>query len=197
MCLLAQTHVSSSQDTCVFQSGHTCLLLAVYYKSEIFKTLFFEIMTNVPGFILKPYPIIIFPGTFVIILPKVAVEFFRIVQIFSTNNFVDFFFDVEKWNVGDNLKHVFPKFEAERSHPRGVHGRSKFRIFQKCETLNGRLPPEIRSYNCETWGKRVSDDSAFFIFDPEKFSGLAAQWPWRLQRPPRLEAWNAMERNGG
>ena len=37
-----------------------------------------------------------------------------------------FFFDVEKWNVGNRLKRVFPKFEAERSHPRGVNGRSKF-----------------------------------------------------------------------
>ena len=38
-------------------------------------------MTNVPGFIPKPYPIVIFPGTFVIILQKVAF-FFRIVNIF-------------------------------------------------------------------------------------------------------------------
>ena len=35
------------------------------------------------------------------------------------------FFDVERWNVGDRLKRVFPKFEAERSHPRGGNGRSK------------------------------------------------------------------------
>ena len=35
-------------------------------------------------------------------------------------------FGVEKWNVGNRLKRVFPKFEAERSHPRGVNGRSKF-----------------------------------------------------------------------
>ena len=34
---------------------------------------------------------------------------------------------VDKWNVRDHLKRVFPKFEAERSHPRGVNGRSKFR----------------------------------------------------------------------
>ena len=33
---------------------------------------------------------------------------------------------VEKSNVGDHLKHIFPKFEAEWSHPRGVNGRSKF-----------------------------------------------------------------------
>ena len=32
----------------------------------------------------------------------------------------------EKWNVGDRLKCVFPKFGAERSHPRRVNGHSKF-----------------------------------------------------------------------
>ena len=49
-------------------------------------------MTNVPGFIPKPYPIVIFPGTFVIILPKVAVEFFRIAKICSTKHFAENFF---------------------------------------------------------------------------------------------------------
>ena len=88
-----------------------------------------------------------------------------------SKNFADFFFAVEKWNVGDHLKRISPKFEAERSHPRGVNGRSKFRIFQKCETLNGRLPPEIRSYSRETWGKPVSDDSAHFVFWRRKIFG--------------------------
>ena len=81
-----------------------------------------------------------------------------------SNNFAEFVFDVEKANVGDHLKRIFPKFEAERSHPRGVNGRSKFRIFQKYETLNGRVPPEIKLYSHETWVKRVSDDSAHFVF---------------------------------
>ena len=40
---------------------------------------------------------------------------------------VDFFFGVEKSKVANRLKRVFPKFEAKRSHPRGVNGRSKFR----------------------------------------------------------------------
>ena len=35
-------------------------------------------------------------------------------------------FNVEKGNVGDHLKCVFPKFEAERRHPWRVNGRSKF-----------------------------------------------------------------------
>ena len=54
-------------------------------------------MTNVPGFIPKPYPIVNFPGTFVIILEKVAVALFRIMKISSTKNFAEIvFFDVEK-----------------------------------------------------------------------------------------------------
>ena len=39
-------------------------------------------------------------------------------------------FSVDKWNVGDHLKHVFPKFEAKRSHPQGVNGRSKFEKYK-------------------------------------------------------------------
>ena len=33
---------------------------------------------------------------------------------------------VEKWNVWNRLKRVLAKFRADRSHPRGVNGRSKF-----------------------------------------------------------------------
>ena len=36
-------------------------------------------------------------------------------------------FGGEKWNVGDRLKRVFPKLGADRSHVRGVNGRSKFK----------------------------------------------------------------------
>ena len=36
------------------------------------------------------------------------------------------FFGVEKSNVGNRLKRVFPNFQAERSLVRGVNGRSKF-----------------------------------------------------------------------
>ena len=96
-------------------------------------------MTNVPGFIPKPYPIVIFPGTFVIILPKVAVVFFPIIKkSFDEKNCRKKWFNVEKWNVGNNLKRVLPKFEAERSYPRGVNGRSKIRLFWHPKTLNGR-----------------------------------------------------------
>ena len=34
-------------------------------------------------------------------------------------------FRCQTWNVGDHLKRVFPKFQAKRSHPRGVNGSSK------------------------------------------------------------------------
>ena len=41
------------------------------------------------------------------------------------------FLGVEKSNVGNRLKRVLAKFRADRSHPRGVNGRSKFRdIFE-------------------------------------------------------------------
>ena len=35
---------------------------------------------------------------------------------------------VEKSKIGNRLKRVFPKFEADRSHVRGVNGRSKFDV---------------------------------------------------------------------
>ncbi len=46
-----------------------------------------------------------------------------------TKNCDDFLLsNVGKWNVGDRLKRVLPKLEADRSHVRGVNGRSKFRF---------------------------------------------------------------------
>ena len=51
------------------------------------------------------------------------------------------FLGVEKWNVGNRLKRVLAKFQADRSHVWGVNGRSKFpKIFEireivaKCRT---------------------------------------------------------------
>ena len=53
---------------------------------------------------------------------------FDFIRTFSSKNFIQKIFSgVEKWNVGNHLKRVFPKFEADRSHPRGVNDRSKFR----------------------------------------------------------------------
>ena len=37
-------------------------------------------------------------------------------------------FGVEKSKVANRLKRVFPKFDADRSHVRGVNGRSKFDV---------------------------------------------------------------------
>ena len=49
-------------------------------------------------------------------------------RAFSTNFvFETFFFGVEKWKLGNCLKHVLAKFQAERSQVWGVNGRSKFR----------------------------------------------------------------------
>ena len=48
-------------------------------------------MTNVPGFIPKPYSLVIFPGTFVLTLEKAAVDNFGIMEIFPTNKFAENF----------------------------------------------------------------------------------------------------------
>ena len=45
------------------------------------------------------------------------------------SKFHPIFFRVKISNVGDIPKRISPKFQAERSHPRGVNGRSKFAIF--------------------------------------------------------------------
>ena len=48
------------------------------------------------------------------------------------------FLGIEKSKIANRLKRVFPKFEANRSHVRGVNGRSKFDVVQdvrSCTTL--------------------------------------------------------------
>ena len=115
-------------------------------------------MTNIPGFIPKPYPIVILPGTFVIILQKSGGWFFFVSwKTFSTKKFADFFFfDVEKWNVGDHLKRVFPKFEAERSHPRGINGRSKFcknSIFLRFRRRKMKCRGSSETHFPKVWGR--------------------------------------------
>ena len=58
--------------------------------------------------------------------PKQALceNFFGVVDenFFRQKSLPPIFFGVEKSNVGDHLKRVFPKFEADRSHPRGING---------------------------------------------------------------------------
>ena len=46
----------------------------------------------------------------------------------TPKNFVEFFFGVKKSKVANRLKRVFPKFRVDRSHVRGVNGRSKFDV---------------------------------------------------------------------
>ena len=46
--------------------------------------------------------------------------------VFEKKNVERKFFGVEKSNVGNRLKRVFPNFQAERSEVRGVNDRSKF-----------------------------------------------------------------------
>ena len=67
-------------------------------KQHFLNATFRRIMTNVPGFIPKPYPIVIFPGTFVIILEKAAVDFFFVSwKKNPTKMFAEFLFSgVEK-----------------------------------------------------------------------------------------------------
>ena len=57
--------------------------------------------------------------------PKRAI--FDFMLTFCSENFIQKkILGVENSNVGNHLKRVLPKFQAERSHVRGVNGRSKF-----------------------------------------------------------------------
>ena len=84
MCLVAKTHVSSSQNRNVFQPKQKCLPATTHVSSspalwkkntKIQNATFQRIMTNVPGIVPQPHPIVKYPGTFVIILLKVAFDF--------------------------------------------------------------------------------------------------------------------------
>ena len=56
---------------------------------------------------------------------------FTPIFVFAKKFHPKFFSDVEKWNVANRLKRVFPKFRADRSHPRGVNDRLKFSRFER------------------------------------------------------------------
>ena len=58
-----------------------------------------------------------------------------------------FFSDVEKWNVANRLNRVFPKFRADRSHPRGVNGRLKFSHFERRERRTFKVYQKVY-YSC-------------------------------------------------
>ena len=72
-CLLAQTEMSSSQNRNVFQPKHISSSRTLWKKNtKIQNATFQRIMTNVPGIVPQPYPIVNYPGTFVIIIRKIA-----------------------------------------------------------------------------------------------------------------------------
>ena len=77
LCLLAWTEKFSNQDNGVLQPGYTCLLAEHYGKrnTKTQNATFQRFMTNVPGIVPQPYPIVNYPGTFAIILRKVATPF--------------------------------------------------------------------------------------------------------------------------
>ena len=103
-------------------------------------------------------------------------EFF-FAKIFIKKFCQNFVFDVQKWNVGNRLKRIFPKFEAERSHIRGVNGHSKFGIFfgfrrrkMKCrESSETRFPKVSRRTEPSSGGKRPFKVCNFF-FGVEKWN---------------------------
>ena len=61
---------------------------------------------------------------------------------------------IETSNVGNRLKRVLAKFRADRSHPRGVNGRSKFRKNSTPKTSNGRKIARIAPIWTKIWQNR-------------------------------------------
>ena len=58
--------------------------------------------------------------------PKLVILEINWRQIFPHQKHFKNILSVEEWNVGNRLKRVLAKFRADRSHPRGVNGLSKF-----------------------------------------------------------------------
>ena len=58
--------------------------------------------------------------------------------MWSSNNQKTLGFRVERWNVGDRLKRVFAKFQANRSHPRGTALQSLWRFLKKLRFHHGK-----------------------------------------------------------
>ena len=65
---------------------------------------------------------------------------------FCSEKFIKNVFGRRKSNVGNRLKRVLAKFLADRSHPRGVNGRSKLSRFER---RTSRLNAERRVLNVE------------------------------------------------
>ena len=86
-----------------------------------------------------------------------------------------FLFHVEKWNVGDHLKRVFPKFKAEQGHPGEVKGRSKFcqkpKFFRKSWIFDREL---FFVYLRRWFGDKKMKGHYFFLF-------------WGMYRPEKVD----------
>ena len=109
--------------------------------------------------------------------PKQAVCWFHFStstkKCFNKNFRQNFLFGVEKWNVGNRLKRISPKFEADRSHPRGVNGRSKFwKIFDVEKWNVGDRPKRVlakfEADRSQVW--RQNGRSKFVVDDVGPFS---------------------------
>ena len=142
------THVSSSQDTSVFWPEHYRISQFRNFVNHFFCESHFWPKVMTKNGLYHFYPSaksrrelkiktsgVIFRGASAYDVQKTIAPPKQAVCIFIFSYHGDFsikkicqkiVFGVEKWNVGNHLKRVFPKFDAERSHPWGVNSRSKF-----------------------------------------------------------------------
>ena len=65
-------------------------------------------------------------------------------------------------NIRGRLKRVFPKFEAERSHPRGVNGLSKIRFFLAPKNFERLKNREDSSDFDDFWTKLIASTRSVF-----------------------------------
>ena len=75
-------------------------------------------------------------------------------------------FGVEKRKIANHLKRILPKFRADRSHPRGVNGRTKKQT-KFASTKNFRVAVVESG-----WGKKALTYLAIFFRDPSYVAGL-------------------------
>ena len=75
-----------------------------------------------------------------------------------TKNHQNFLFGVEKSKVANHLKRVFPKFRADRSHPRGVNVRLKFSHFERRERRTFKVYQKVYYFCPGTLRSRIVID---------------------------------------
>ena len=98
-------------------------------------------------------------------------------RIEKKGNCVSMSSNFEKWNVGDRLKRVFPKFEAERSHPRGVNGRSKF-CKKKKQLMSSASKHEMSGIVWNASSQSLRPNGA--MFEGEQPFNLPSIFQWRF-----------------